>query len=403
MIAGGANLSMLAPADSARVVAAVYTASLLVALPLVLAAAGALLLRRASAAARVLVWRSATAALLLVFAGRQLPLHWMAWVVPAALATPLVALGRVEVSAAPGVAAGSGSVVTLVLAGYITGAALVLLPTLLASVRMRRLLRRARDVESLAWRRDLDDARARFGVARAVRLVVTGEIAVPMTWGWYHPVIAVPPAAMGWTDAQRRMMLGHELAHVRAGDWAFGLASRVACALYWFHPGAWWISRALRDDAEQASDERVIAAGARRSDYAELLVEAADRLLPAPAVALSRRRGLRGRLTAILDPSRSVAPLARGWMLAAALLTLGVAGPMSAVQLAPTRDVLTTLMRDSRWESRAYAVIGLARRADSLAVARAAAERDPDPQVRAWARFALHQDDGARLRAVLHQ
>ena len=58
---------------------------------------------------------------------------------------------------------------------------------------------------------------------------------------------------------------------------------------------------------------------------------------------------------------------------------------MSVVQLAPTRDVLTTLMLDAQWESRAYAVLGLAQRADSVAVARSAAELDPSPRVRAWA------------------
>jgi hypothetical protein len=34
-------------------------------------------------------------------------------------------------------------------------------------------------------------------------------------------------------------------------------------------------------------------------------------------------------------------------------------------------------------------VLGLAQRADSVAVARSAAERDPSPRVRAWARYAL--------------
>jgi len=53
------------------------------------------------------------------------------------------------------------------------------------------------------------------------------------------------------------------------------------------------------------------------------------------------------------------------------------------------RGVLTTLMADTRWESRAYAVLGLAQRADSVAVARSVAEQDPSPTVRAWARYAL--------------
>jgi hypothetical protein len=69
--------------------------------------------------------------------------------------------------------------------------------------------------------------------------------------------------------------------------------------------------------------------------------------------------------------------------------------------------VLTTLIGDTRWESRAYAVIGLARRADSVAVARSIAERDPNPRVRAWARYALDQRrdqraDASVLRGILH-
>jgi hypothetical protein len=138
----------------------------------------------------------------------------------------------------------------------------------------------------------------------------------------------------------------------------------------------------------------VIASGARRSDYAELLIGASDVLLaPEPALALSRRRGLRARLAAVLDPLHDVRPLRRAWLVPAACGALIVAAPLSAVQLTPSREVLTTLMRDASWESRAYAVIGLAARADSVAVARSAAERDPNPRVRAWARYALGELD----------
>ena len=86
----------------------------------------------------------------------------------------------------------------------------------------------------------------------------------------------------------------------------------------------------------------------------------------------------------------------------AAVSTFAVAGPVSAVQLAPSREVLTTLMLDARWESRAYAVVGLAQRRDTIAVARSAAELDPNPRVRAWARYALgERGEVAELRAIL--
>ena len=60
-------------------------------------------------------------------------------------------------------------------------------------------------------------------------------------------------------------------------------------------------------------------------------------------------------------------------------------------------------MLDAQWESRAYAVLGLAQRADSVAVARNAAELDPNPRVRAWAQVRAAGDQGsmAELRAII--
>ena len=413
---GTAAIQLLTQADSARSVASVYAVSLLATVPLAIVAIAAFFLRQASAEARSLVWRSAIVALLIVFIGRQLPLHWFAWAVPSALATPLVVLGRVQVmggGTSPAALQGAGdtifgaSLVRALFVVYAAGVATVLGPTALGLIRARAHLRRAMQVHGGRWERVLDDARATLGVVRPVRLFVDARVAVPMTWGWVRPVVVLPRAATRWNDDQLRIVLLHELGHVRARDWTFNLIGRVVCSLYWFHPGVWWVARGLRDDCELACDDRVIAAGIRRSDYAELLVSAATAMTSArtamsPVLALSERRGLRARLTAVLDVRHDVRPLRRGWTTVAAMATLTVAGPMSAVQLAPSREMLTTLMLDARWESRAYAVLGLAQRRDSIAVAQSAAELDPNPRVRAWARYALGQrGDLPELRAIL--
>jgi beta-lactamase regulating signal transducer with metallopeptidase domain len=422
MVSGSAAALLTTQADSAHAVAAVYTVSLLVTVPLVAAGIAAFLLRHSSAEARSLVWRSAIMALLLVFLGRQLPLllpldsfgirmHWMAWVVPPALAAPLVELGRLQVASAPtlGSAANGSAVVRLLLFVYLAGVVAVLVPTMIASARARRRLRRATPVRGLAWTTVIADAQTTLGMSRRVEVFIDPAAAMPMTWGFLRPVVVLPANAAAWIGSERRMVLMHELSHVRTADWMFNLAGRVACAFYWFHPGAWWIVRGLRADCEIACDDRVIAAGVRRSDYAELLVAAAASLRPAyrargSALALAARAGLRVRLAAVLDTHHDVRPLARGWVAAAAVATLMVAGPMSAVQLAPTRGVLTTLMLDARWESRAYAVLGLAQRADSVAVARTAAELDPNPRVRAWARYALgERGDQPALTTIIRE
>src|SRR4051812_12748964 len=379
---GGAGaMQLLTQADSARSVASVYAVSLLATVPLAIVAIAVFFLRQASAEARSLIWRSAIVSLLIVFIGRQLPLHWVAWAVPSALAAPLVVLGRVQVTGSSLAAfQGAGetifgnSLVRALFLMYAAGVAFVLIPTVVALIRARSRLRRSMRVHGGRWERVLDDARDTLGITRPVGIFIDVRVVVPMTWGSIRPVVVLPCAATTWTDDQLRIVLMHELGHVRARDWAFNLIGRVVCALYWFHPGVWWVARGLRDDCELACDDRVISAGVRRSDYAELLVSAAAALTSAqtriaPALALSERRGLRARLTAILDLRHDVTPLRRGWATVAAIATLTVAGPMSAVQLAPSREVLTTLMLDARWESRAYAVLGLAQRADSIAAA----------------------------------
>ncbi len=386
-------------ADSARAAASVYTASLLATAPIVAAAIGAFAMRRAAAEGRVLVWRVAVVMLLVALAGRLLPLRLAGWSVPSIVAEPLVALGRIRVAdLAPHVAGTHNSVpagsrwIQIAFAMYVAGVVVALLPTALASIRARRMVRRARALDAdRSWMTDLQDSESRLAVRRRVRLFQSGDVNVPMTWGLRHAVILLPTAADVWTVDERRMVLRHELAHVRGADWAFGLAARFACALFWFHPGVWLIARALRRDAERAADDRVIASGIARSDYAELLIAASIGGAPRieTALALSGRGPLRARLAAILDAGREVRPLARRWALVATAACAVSAVPLCGVEIVPTRDVLASLMRDSRWESRAYAVIGLAHRADTVAVARSAAELDPNPRVRAWARYAL--------------
>jgi len=416
LAAGGTNAALLLTrADSAHAVAAVYTVSLLATLPLVIAAVAAFVLRRTSAEARSLVWRSAIVALLVIFVGRQLPVHALAWAIPSAtLAAPLVALGRIQVTATS-IAPLQGSsdatsaawLLRLLLLVYVMGVCAVLVPTALGIARARLRLRRALRVHGGRWQRAIDDVRATQHIARPVRLYVDVSVAVPMTWGFVRPVVVLPRAATSWNNDQLRIVLMHELGHIRARDWVFNLVARIVCAVYWFHPGVWWVARQLRDDCELACDDRVIASGVRRSDYAELLVSAAVAMLPArpiaaSALALSNRRGLRARIAAVLDARHDVRPLRRGWATVAVVATVSVAGPVSAIQLAPSREVLTTLMLDARWESRAYAVQGLAERSDSIAVAQSAAEMDPNPRVRAWARYALGQrGDVRQLRAIL--
>ncbi len=98
---------------------------------------------------------------------------------------------------------------------------------------------------------------------------------MPMTFGWWRPAIFMPADANQWTEQRRRVVLLHELAHVLRGDVAAHLVTRVILTLYWFNPFAWIAWREFLKERERATDDLVLQAGARASDYAGHLVDVA--------------------------------------------------------------------------------------------------------------------------------
>lgn len=388
---------LFTPANGMRLMGEAYSLFLLSLVPLIGAALAAFVLRKRSAGERVLIWRATVIVLLMVFAGQFLPFQWKAWIVPQELASPFIAMGRAQLAVLEQVAplAGDGTLLKWLLGVYAVGVLGVTIPMLVAFVKLRRATRSAARLDCDEWKLLLAEARMVSGVSRKVRLIVSAESVVPLTWGVLRPVVLVPFEALHWPREHQRAALLHELNHVRNADALFALAARLMCALHWFNPAAWWVAARLRAESELACDDRVLAGGVRRSDYAELLGSAgAGRgawLGGAGALALGRRTGVRARIEAIVDTGRVVRLPARAATAAAAGITLFVSASVSLVQIVPTRDVLTTLLQDERWESRAYAVVRLAERADSVEVARAAAHADPSPRVRAWAQYALAQ------------
>ena len=132
---------------------------------------------------------------------------------------------------------------------------------------------------------------------------------MPMAFGTRQPTIVVPAIADTWAEDRRRAVVLHELAHVARYDCFTQTLAFAACAVYWFHPAAWWAARRLRVERELACDDRVIAAGGRAREYADHLLEIAyafggDRA-PALAVSMARPRQLEGRMLAALDAARN--------------------------------------------------------------------------------------------------
>jgi beta-lactamase regulating signal transducer with metallopeptidase domain len=188
-----------------------------------------------------------------------------------------------------------------------TAVALVLLGRLMAGLlAVRRIVGAASALDDPAWKGILCDAADRLGLEELPRLVSSERVDVPFACGLRRGTIVLPASAEDWSDERRRLVLFHELAHLRRRDLLGHMLGRLACALYWFHPLAWTAARRLRTESERACDDLVLACGTRPSEYAghllEILTSARRPGALAAAVAMARRTEFEGRVLAILDP-----------------------------------------------------------------------------------------------------
>jgi HEAT repeat protein/beta-lactamase regulating signal transducer with metallopeptidase domain len=325
-------------------------------------------LNRSSAAARHLVWSfTIVGALAMPVAGGMLP-RWTVPMLPAAAdgstvpdaVGPTFRSGVIESAGAfgssddarpdrlrqgyggppeasakaEGRASSVGVIAALI---WISGTLAVLGWIAIGTVRMRWTARRARTVTDAPWSALAQRLADSLALPGRVTFLRGGRAAMPMTWGLWKPRVLMPAAADEWPVGRQRVVLLHELAHVKRRDCLTQLLAQLACAVYWFNPLAWLAARRLRAERERACDDLVLAAGTRGSDYADHLIEVARSLRTTAfptwsAVAMAHQSQLEGRLMAILDPALPRWSPTRTSSAVAAVFVAAFVLPLAAMQ-----------------------------------------------------------------------
>ena len=327
--------------------------SILAKVTLVLGAGAAIqiaLATRLSAATRHLVWMLAIAGVLLLPAlAISLP-DWapVEYTKPAGF-VPILGAGTSEppvLDASLSLRATQSDVQWpwILAAVYLAGVGLLLARVILQHVWTHRLVGAATPIVDAPWLQLLDECAARIGVRRGVRLLRTAGDTMPLAAGIRRACIVLPAAADTWPEDRRRAVLLHELAHVERHDCLTQTLAALACAVYWMHPGVWWIAMRLRAERELACDDRVLSAGENAREYAGHLLELAYTLghsaAPSVVVTMARPRELEGRMLAVLDAARNRAIPALRNRLAGAAILVALTVPVAAATITPRFHVL---------------------------------------------------------------
>jgi TonB family protein len=189
------------------------------------------------------------------------------------------------------------------------------------------------------WTDLLGEIAAHLQLRRDVVLLQSTRDRLLVTSGVWRPKIILPVGATGWTVDRIRMVLCHELAHVRRGDAMLQLLAGVVRAIYWFNPLVWIACHWLRHESERACDDDVLSLGMNGSDYASELLDIARALRPvawSPAPGMARPSSLQRRVRAMLNANIDRRPLSSARRVAIAagalLAAMAVAGSGAAAQ-----------------------------------------------------------------------
>jgi uncharacterized protein YjbI with pentapeptide repeats/beta-lactamase regulating signal transducer with metallopeptidase domain len=147
---------------------------------------------------------------------------------------------------------------------------------------------------------------------RDVRICVSENVEVPVAVGLFDSMILLPAHLVHSLDpAEIDQISLHELGHLlRGDDWTNAL-QRVAGALMFFSPAAWFVSRQMDVEREVACDDYVLESTGAVRPYAFCLTKMAEMTawphtpVPAPGVFVTRKN-ISIRIERLLRTGRAI-------------------------------------------------------------------------------------------------
>jgi TonB family protein len=281
--------------------------------------------RRSSALRHWILAATMTAAALAAPLARVIP-NWPATSVrtPAVLSLDAAPVPAAAIETAPTAPPSSPAPAipfgTIWLVGFGLGAASLMIQLF----RLARVSSRASPITDERWLRIVSEVAERYGIGKSIAVLQTDSADLLATWGIFRPRILAPASAAGWSEERIRVVVCHELAHVRRNDWAVQIAADVMRRVYWFQPLMWIASRRLRRESEHACDDVVLESGVAPDAYAGHLLQIARTVRSdygwAPAVPMARRSTLERRISAMLNSARNRRALSARSLVACTLI-----------------------------------------------------------------------------------
>ncbi|MFC5454293.1 M56 family metallopeptidase [Prosthecobacter fluviatilis] len=232
----------------------------------------------------------------------------------------------------------------LVRVGWLVIAAGILLSGGVSLMLALRRFQRARHPASDEILATLAQIAREVCLRRMPEVLISPGVSSPAVTGLLHPVLLLPVSFdHEFTPAEARLVLKHELMHLKRGDLTLNALMCFLMALHWFNPLLWIAFFKIRADREAACDAQVLhdATKDHRAEYGHALLKVESAFCPRGLslgfVGIFQRGAvLRSRIQSIISHPRP-RPVMRA-VLAICIILMTFFGVTRAQKSEPVRD-----------------------------------------------------------------
>ncbi len=185
------------------------------------------------------------------------------------------------------------------------------------------------------WQEKVKTLSRKLGVQDGVQLLRSSGISMPVTIGFFKPVILLPAGLlMQMPPAHIESILLHELAHIQRKDYLVNLFQQCVETIFFFNPAVLWISKLIREEREVCCDDIVLSHVSQKTTYLQALLAFQQTSTVHRELAMAiggKRNELRNRFLRMAGMESQRLTSREAWMLLAGVVLLAVCSIMANV------------------------------------------------------------------------
>jgi len=126
--------------------------------------------------------------------------------------------------------------------------------------------------ENSLWTEKAKQLSEKLKVLKKVSLYFSEHVQIPLTIGYFKPIIIFPIALINNLDAEQvEAILMHELAHIKRHDYLLNILQCIMETILCFNPFVWLISKIIRQEREYCCDDMVMEEEYNNFTYSKAL------------------------------------------------------------------------------------------------------------------------------------